>query len=85
MEQRLFKQLKKVTNRKRKRPVEDIHRSLAIVECIIRDADDFGITTQIVTLALQNMKRNSELDISDAIMIAYDQWLEDGLRNFNIR
>jgi hypothetical protein len=85
MEQRLFKQLKKVTNRKRKRPVEDIHRSLAIVECIIRDADDFGITTQIVTLALQNMKRNSELDISDAIMMAYDQWLEDGLRNFNIR
>jgi hypothetical protein len=83
MEQRLFEQLKKITNKKRKRPVEDIHRSLAIVECIIRDADDFGVTPHVVTLALQHMKHNPKLDISDAIMLAYDEWFEAGLRTFN--
>jgi hypothetical protein len=83
MEQRLFEQLKKITNKKRKRPVEDIHRSLAIVECIIRDADDFGVTPHVVTLSLQHMKHNPKLDISDAIMLAYDEWFEAGLRTFN--
>jgi len=83
MERRLFEQLKKITNKKRKRPVEDIHRSLAIVECIIRDADDFGVTPHVVILALQHMKHNPKLDISDAIMLAYDEWFEAGLRTFN--
>jgi hypothetical protein len=83
MEQRLFKKLKDITAKKRRRPVEDIHRSLAIVECIIRDADDFGVTAHVVTLALQHMKHDPKLDISDAIMLAYDEWFEAGLRTFN--
>jgi hypothetical protein len=83
MEQRLFKKLKDITAKKRRSPEEDIHRSLAIVECIIRDADDFGVTPHVVTLALQHMKHNPKLDISDAIMLAYDEWFEAGLRTFN--
>ena len=74
MERRLFDKLKEVTAKKRKRPVEDIHRSLDIVEYILHEADDFGITPKVVTWALKCMKENPKLDISDAIVLGYEKW-----------
>lgn len=73
MEQKLFARLKKYTQ-KRKRPVEDIHRSLDIVEHVIQETDDLGITPEAVTWALKYMKENPDLDISDAIVLGYEEW-----------
>ena len=64
--------LKKMSNR----PVEEISRSLDIVEHIIREANDFGVTTKVVTWALKSMKENPKQDISDAIIAGYDEWLK---------
>jgi hypothetical protein len=76
MEQRLFNKLKEVTAKKRRRPVEDIHRSLDIVEHILHEANDLGITTNVVTWALKYMKENPKLDISDAIVMGYEEWFK---------
>jgi hypothetical protein len=75
MEHKLFTKLKKYTN-KRKRPVEDIHRSLDIVEHVLHEADDLGISPAVVTWALKYMKENPNLDISDAIVLAYEEWIK---------
>lgn len=75
MEQRLLKQLKKLTQ-KRRRPVEEIHRSLDVVEHILRESDDFGVTPEVVTWALKYMKENPNLDISDAIILGYEEWVK---------
>ena len=71
MEQKLLQRLKKYTMKQR-RSVEDIHRSLDIVEHVLREADDLGITTYVVTWALKHMKENPDLDISDAIVLALE-------------
>ena len=76
MEQRLFNQLKKITAKRRSRPVEDIHRSMDIVEHVLRDAEDFGLTAEVVTWALKYMKENPRLDISDAIVLGYEEWVK---------
>ena len=74
MEQRLFNKLKEVTAKKKRRPVEDIHRSLDIVEHIVHESDDLNITVKVVTWALKYMKENPNLDISDAIVLGYEEW-----------
>lgn len=71
MEQKLLQRLKKYTMKQR-RSVEDIHRSLDIVEHVLREADDLGITAHVVTWALKHMKENPGLDISDAIVLALE-------------
>lgn len=48
-------------------PMEDIHRSLDIVEHVLHEAADYGITSLVVTYALRAMKENPKLQISDAI------------------
>jgi hypothetical protein len=75
MEQRLLAQLKKLT-KNRKRPVEEIHRSLDVVEHVLRESDDLGITFKVVTWALKYMKENPDLDISDAIVLGYEEWVK---------
>lgn len=64
--------LKKMSNR----PVEEISRSLDIVDHILREAHDFGIATQVVTWALKSMKENPKQDISDAIIDGYEIWFK---------
>jgi hypothetical protein len=54
--------------------VEDIHRSIAVVDLILFDSKDLGIQTEVVTWALKYMKQDPALDISDAIIVAYDNW-----------
>lgn len=75
MEQRLFEKLKQIT-KKRKRPVEEIHRSLDIVEHVLQEATDFGLGPEVVTWALKYMKENPHVDISDAIIAGYEEWLK---------
>ena len=53
--------------------MEDIHRSLDIVEYVLRDARDLKVETQVVTWALKCMKENPQLDISDAIQMGYEE------------
>lgn len=74
MEQRLFAKLKEVTYKRRRNPAEDIHRSRDIVEHILHEADDLNITVNVVTWAIKFMKENPRLDISDAIVLAYEEW-----------
>jgi hypothetical protein len=62
--------LKKMSNR----PAEEISRSLDVVDHIIREANDFGLTTEVVTWALKLMKENPKQDISDAIIAGYEIW-----------
>lgn len=76
MEQRLFKKLKEITAKRRSRPVEDIHRSMDIVEHVLHEAEDFGLTAEVVTWALKYMKENPKLDISDAIILGYEEWVK---------
>lgn len=49
-------------------PVEDIHRSMDIVEHVLHEAHDLGYVIETVTYALKIMKENPKLQISDAIV-----------------
>ena len=71
----LFQKVKSILAKKRVvDPVEDIHRSIAIVDLILQDAADLGIATEVVTWALKYMKQDPTQDISDAMISAYDEW-----------
>ena len=76
-ESKLFDKIKQLALKKTtKAPVEEIHRSLDVVEHIIREANDFGLTTEVVTWALKSMKENPKQDISDAIICGYETWFK---------
>ena len=71
----LFQKVKSILAKKRVvDPVEDIHRSIAIVDLVLKDAADLGIATEVVTWALKYMKQDPTQDISDAMISAYEQW-----------
>ena len=57
-------------------PVEDIHRSLDIVEHVLNEAYDLGCEVEIVTYALKMMKENPKLQISDAIIASINEWVK---------
>lgn len=57
-------------------PVEDIHRSLDIVEHVLNEAHDYRITPLVVTYALRAMKENPKLQISDAIERGLEECLK---------
>ena len=57
-------------------PVEDIHRSLDIVEHVLNEARDLGCEVEIVTYALKIMKENPKLQISDAIIASINEWVK---------
>ena len=77
-DRKLFSKFKKIASRKARRrgPVEDINRSLAVVEAVLHDARDFSLEAEVVTWALKYMKEHPEITISDAIMLGYDEWLK---------
>jgi hypothetical protein len=73
----LFNKFKKIVKGKQsKRPVEEFHRSFEVVDIVLKDAMDFGMETTVVTWALRLMKNNPEMDISDAIITAYEKWVK---------
>ena len=57
-------------------PVEDIYRSIAIVESVLHDARDLKIETQVVTWALKLMKQYTSINISDAMIMGYETWVQ---------
>jgi hypothetical protein len=74
---KLYKQVKNVLSKKQAvDPVEDIYRSIAIVESVLHDARDLKIETQVVTWALKFMKQNPSIDISDAMIMGYEEWIQ---------
>lgn len=74
---RLYKKVKNVLNKKQAvDPVEDIYRSIAIVESVLHDARDLKIETQVVTWALNLMKQDPSIDISDAMIMSYETWVK---------
>jgi hypothetical protein len=74
---KLYKKVKNVLSKKQAvDPVEDIYRSIAIVESVLHDARDLKIETQVVTWALKFMKQNPSIDISDAMIMGYEEWIQ---------
>ena len=57
-------------------PVEDIHRSLDIVEHVLHEAYDLGCSVEVVTYALKMMKENPRMQISDAIVNSINEWVK---------
>lgn len=73
---KLFKKVKGVLTKKQAvEPVEDIYRSIAIVESVLHDARDLKIQTEVVTWALKFMKQDPSIDISDAMIMGYEEWV----------
>jgi hypothetical protein len=73
---KLFKKVKRVLSKKQAvDSVEDIYRSIAIVESVLHDARDLKIETQVVTWALKFMKQDPSIDISDAMIMGYEEWV----------
>jgi len=74
---RLYKKVKNVLSKKQAiDPVEDIYRSIAIVESVLHDARDLKIETQVVTWALNLMKQDPSINISDAMIMGYETWVK---------
>ncbi len=71
---KLYKKAIALLTKPNPRPVEDIHRSLDVVEHVLRDAHDLKVETLVVTRALKRMKENPALNISDAIILGYEEW-----------
>jgi hypothetical protein len=71
---KLYKKAIALLTKPKPRPVEDIHRSLDVVEHVLRDAHDLKVETLVVTWALKHMKENPKLTISDAIILGYEEW-----------
>jgi hypothetical protein len=71
---KLYKKAIALLTKPKPRPVEDIHRSLDVVEHIMKDARDLKIDTEVVTWALKCMKENPALNISAAIILGYEEW-----------
>ena len=57
-------------------PVEDIHRSLDIVEHVLNEAHDLDCSVEVVTYALKMMKENPKMQISDAIVNSINEWVK---------
>ena len=57
-------------------PVEDINRSMDVVTYVLHEADDFGIAAEVVTEALRIMKESPKLQISDAIVLGLEEWIQ---------
>jgi hypothetical protein len=70
----LYKKAIALLTKHKTRPVEDVHRSLDVVERVLRDAHDLKVETLVVTWALKRMKENPKLTISDAITLGYEEW-----------
>ena len=62
-------------SKKKKRAPEEFSRSLDVVDWVLQEAVDLKVEVEVVTFALKLMKEDPTLNISDAIMFAYEDWL----------
>ena len=72
-----FDRIKHILLHRRKKPkqVECIHQSIDVVSHYLNDAYDFGLASEVVAYALKYMKQNPKLDISEAMVKGYEEWL----------
>jgi peptide subunit release factor 1 (eRF1) len=74
---KLFNKFKRIVSRKKKqRAAEEFSRSLDVVDWVLQEARDLRIEVEVVTFALKFMKEDPDLDISTAMMAAYDNWVK---------
>jgi peptide subunit release factor 1 (eRF1) len=74
---KLFNKFKRIVSRKKKqRAAEEFSRSLDVVDWVLQEARDLRIEVEVVTFALRFMKEDPALDISTAMMAAYDNWVK---------
>ena len=74
---KLFAKFKRmVRGKKKKRAAEEFSRSLDVVDWVLQEAIDLKIEVEVVTFALKFMKEDPELDISTAMIAAYDNWVK---------
>ena len=53
----------------------EIIEELQIVDNLLLNAAEYGLQSEVVTWALQNMKENPDLSIGDAMEISYSEWI----------
>jgi peptide subunit release factor 1 (eRF1) len=74
---KLFNKFKRIVSRKKKqRAAEEFSRSLDVVDWVLQEAMDLKVEVEVVTFALKLMKEDPTLNISDAIMFAYEDWVK---------
>jgi len=74
---KLFAKFKRmVRGKKKKRAAEEFSRSLDVVDWVLQEAMDLKVEVEVVTFALKMMKEDPTLNISDAIMFAYEDWVK---------
>ena len=56
--------------------MEDIHRSMDVVTYVLHEADDYGLTAEVVTAALKAMKENPKMQISDAMILGLESYIK---------
>jgi hypothetical protein len=55
---------------------EDIIKELNSVCKILRSAEEHHLSGEVVTFALQAMKDNPKLSVTDAICLGFDEWIK---------
>ena len=74
---KLFNKFKRIVScKKKKRAAEEFSRSLDVVDWVLQEAVDLKVEVEVVTFALKLMKEDPTLNISDAIMFAYEDWVK---------
>jgi hypothetical protein len=53
----------------------NINNEFDIVNVFIRDADKYGLVSEVVLFALKYMKNNPDKTIEDAMNYGYDEWV----------
>ena len=59
----------------------NINNEFDIVDVFIRDADKYGLVSEVVLFALKYIKNNPDKTIEDAINYGYDEWIKQRLTN----
>ena len=54
----------------------EIIEELQTVKNLLLKSSEYGMQSEVVTWALQNMKENPSLSIGDAMEIGYSEWIK---------
>ena len=54
---------------------DNIIEEIAIVNELLLSASEYGMQSEVVGWALQNMKENPNLSISNAMELGYTEWV----------
>lgn len=51
-------------------------QDLELIEALLSEADEYGLTGEVVAFSLKEMKENPSLSVSEAIIIGYNEWIK---------